>query len=156
MHATRILAAIGPNVRDMVSRAIGRDTDVLFVDSLDEAIRRLEHEHFSMIISCARFDQSRMLDLLMHCDHAATLEDTPFLCFRAIPGILPERTYADIHASANALGAKYIDLAHWTDLEGTEKAMRQFRGVIDSMLQSGSHYLQQQQRPPCVAALECG
>jgi hypothetical protein len=136
MSAPQILAAVGPRTTELAGDAIRRHGDVLVAETLDDALRMIGENRFSLIISSVDFDESRMLDLLAHCGHLPIAERPPFLCVRSIAGHLPEHTYADIRKTASFLGARYIDLTHWIDSKGLQGAVNDFEGVVATLLRS--------------------
>lgn len=72
--------------------------------------------------------------LLQYCKTESRLIPIPFVGFRAHTGRLPESTYAQVGKMTTLLGGVYVDLVHWTDSRGLERAVSDLKGVIATLL----------------------
>jgi hypothetical protein len=138
MGRARILCAVVPNSILLHSEVVQPLYDVTIVTTLCEAYAALASVHFNLIVCGVHFDDGQMPLLLHHCRSEPRLNAIPFVGFRAHAGRLPEATYAHIREMTNLLGAVYVDLVHWIDTRGRERALSDLNGVIATLLRDST------------------
>ena len=138
MGKARILCGVLPDSMIRRSNFLQPLYDVTFVTTLDEAYTALATTDFNLIISGVHFDDGQMPLLLHHCRTEPSLVNIPFVGFRTHEGRLPESTYAQIRKMTTLLGGVYVDLVHWTDIHGQERALSDLKGVIATLLRNST------------------
>ena len=138
MTKFRILCAVLP--QSFIVKAVAPESTyaVTYVTTLAEAYAALAHDSFDLLICGIHFDNCQMPLLLHHCKSDPRHAAMPFVSVRAFRGRLPESTYQQIRKAASLLGAVYVDLTHWTDSHGQEAAIRNFRGLIATLLRQSA------------------
>lgn len=135
MSRPHILAAVRPGSRASVDAALGRTYAITHATSLSDADHHLRGSaEFSLILCSVHFDGSRVLDLLQSIASNPTAAPVPVLCVRAERGVLPEEAYGALSFACSALGARYLDMTHWIDVEGKDGARSIFQGIVASMI----------------------
>lgn len=138
MSRSRILCGVLPDSIIRRSNVLQPLYDVTFVTTLDEARDALAANNFDLIICGVHFDDGQMPLLLQYCKTEPRLNHVPFVGFRALGGRLPESTYAQIRKMTTLLGGVYVDLFHWIDTLGRERALSDLKGVIATLLRDSA------------------
>lgn len=136
MGRARILCAAMPDSILRRSNFLPLLYDVTFVTTLDEAYAALAAIEFHLIICGVHFDKSQMPLLLHYYKTRPQWMPVPFVGFRAYRGKLPESTYVQIRKTTTLLGGIYVDLVHWIDTRGRERALSDLNGVIATLLRN--------------------
>lgn len=130
----KILVADVPELDPLLSRVLA-GAQLVFVRTVEEAIRGLAREDFDLLIISVHFDDSRMFDLLRQVRGDGRNKGIPIVCvrepgrgFTAISSHTLEVTCRALDASA------FIDLATISDEAGRDAALR---GAIESLLPKG-------------------
>jgi hypothetical protein len=134
MAQARILCGVLPDSIVRRSNVLQPLYDVTFVTTLEQAHAALAADNFDLIICGVHFDDGQMPLLLQHCKTEPRLQPVPFVGFRALGGRLPESTYVQIRKMTTLLGGVYVDLFHWIDTRGSERALSDLKGVIATLL----------------------
>jgi hypothetical protein len=140
MTKQRILCAVLDQSFIAKEVALEATYAVTYVTTLAEACAVLAHDSFDLLVCGVHFDNCQMPLLLHHCKSDPRHAAMPFVCVRAFRGRLPESTYGQIRKAASLLGAVYVDLTHWIDADGRESALRDFKGLIATLLRQSSLY----------------
>lgn len=131
----RILVAVAEDSVARMHDMLGNDRDVCWAKTVQQAQSQLRNERFDLILCGARFDDSRLLDLLQFCKSRQTLATIPFLCLRIRRGKLSLDTYRDLVLASSALGAAgFVDLEQWDRQLGTEQTDQDFRQLLRTHL----------------------
>jgi hypothetical protein len=138
MDRARILCGVLPDSIIRRSNVLQPEYDVTFVTTLDEAHAALSAVDFQLVICGVHFDDGQMPLLLHYCQTEPRLKSVPFVGFRAHAGRLPESTYVQIRKMTTLLGGFYVDLVHWTDTRGRERALSDLKGVIATLLRGST------------------
>jgi hypothetical protein len=131
MTKQRILCAVLDQSFIAKEVALEATYAVTYVTTLAEACAVLAHDSFDLLVCGVHFD---------NCQSDPRHAAMPFVCVRAFRGRLPESTYGQIRKAASLLGAVYVDLTHWIDADGRESALRDFKGLIATLLRQSSLY----------------
>jgi hypothetical protein len=138
MTKARVLCAVLPDSIIKQDNVLESLHDVTYVTTLDDARAVLAASNFDLIVCGVHFDGCQMPLLLQHCKTDPRLKDIPFVGFRAHRGRLPESIYAQVRKTTTLLGGVYVDLIHWIDSRGRERALLDFQGVIASRLREAT------------------
>lgn len=134
-HKKRILVAVAEDSVARMAGMLGTDHEVRWARTVHQAQSHLRSEHFDLILCGARFDDSRLLDLLQFCKSRQVLAAIPFLCLRIKRGKLPLDTFRDLVLASNALGAAgFVDLEQWDRQLGTDQTDQDFRHLLQAHL----------------------
>jgi len=86
--------------------------DLTFVRTMYDAIRKLRHDGFQLIVIGLDFDESRMLELLQYVRSLAGYRDVPVVCVHAEQMNLSEAVLKNIDVAVKALGGLgFLNLA---------------------------------------------
>jgi len=103
----RILAATAQPGYPVLQRLLGKDADMVFAFTIDDALRKLRESDFDLIICTIHFDDSRMFDFERLARAAAP--DVPFVCSRLLDSILKDSLYEAMRVAVASLGGEFID-----------------------------------------------
>lgn len=108
---TRVLVADTPEM-DAKIRDCLPDHDLAFVRTMYDAISKLRHDGFHLIVIGLDFDESRMLELLQYVRSLPIYKDVPVVCVHADHMNLSEAVMRNIDVAVKALGGiGFLDLA---------------------------------------------
>ncbi|HET7362646.1 MAG TPA: hypothetical protein VFJ70_03640 [Burkholderiales bacterium] len=86
--------------------------DLTFVRTMYDAIGKLRHDGFQLIVIGLNFDESRMLELLQYVRSLPRYKDAPVVCVHADRMHLSEAVMRNIDIAVKALGGiGFLDLA---------------------------------------------
>ncbi|MFN8657290.1 MAG: hypothetical protein U0105_13195 [Candidatus Obscuribacterales bacterium] len=107
----KILVAHTAEGQGFLTNALA-DHTVSYAKTMEEAIRLLESESFSLIVCGMQFDDSRMFDLLRHCKSNPKHRDVPFGCVRLVDSNYSSPVILEsLEIASKALGATaFLDL----------------------------------------------
>ena len=96
--------------------------ELMFVRTLADARRMLQHEQFALVLAGVHFDDSRMFDLLRGLRGSAP----PVVCMRSHEFASPAITIEGLEIAAKALGCSlFLDLTWYADDPAGNGAVRQ-------------------------------
>ena len=111
----RILVADTPEGDRRIS-AILAGYDLVFVRTLGEAQRALDHQRFALVLVGVHFDDSRMFDLLRHVQAVGGPPGCAVICMRSQHFHSPAITIEGLEIAAKALGCNlFLDLTWYAD-----------------------------------------
>ena len=132
MGKPKLLVAGTPPAIETIEHVFGADAEYLPARSLDAAIEGFE-AHPDVILCNARFDESRMFELLQAAKAQPATRETPFICFRLTP--LPAAWRRCLEAAVLAIGATaFIDLSALERDKGRDAAEKELREIVLSRL----------------------
>jgi PleD family two-component response regulator len=86
--------------------------DLTFVRTMYDAIGKLRHDGFQLIVIGLEFDESRMLELLQYVRGLPRYKDAPVVCVHAEQMNLSEAVMKNIDVAVKALGGiGFLNLA---------------------------------------------
>lgn len=117
----RVLVAGSPLAISTFTRLLGERVQLVFAESLEQAVAHLG-DGLDLVICTARFDESRMFDLL-EALRARQEHPLPVICCRVMKPRLRAPMYRSIELASNALGAAaFFDLHTESERVGLEAA----------------------------------
>jgi hypothetical protein len=127
----RILTAVAPDTEERVRRILSGH-DVLFVNDLDAAEAALEDNGLKLIFVGARFDESRMFDLLEYIRRHAELKKIPIVAAIIAPTRMSSETVAGLAHTTKIFGASvFVNLNDFSD-DDTQNT--RLRIIVDALL----------------------
>ena len=127
----RILTAVAPDAQERVRRIL-TGHELLFVQNLGAARAALENNAIRLIFVGARFDESRMFDLLDYIRKDAQHKKIPIVAAIVAPTVMSEETVRGLEHTTKILGASvFVNLNDFSDDE-TENA--RIRIIVDALL----------------------
>jgi hypothetical protein len=126
-----ILTAVAPDTEERVRRILaGHELHV--VRHLPEATKALDEEAIELVFLGARFDESRMFDLLGYIQADAKHKGIPIVAAIIVPTRMSEETVRGLAHAAQIFGASvFINLNDFVD-EDTQNA--RLRIIVDALL----------------------
>jgi PleD family two-component response regulator len=107
----RVLVADIPEMDEKIRDCLPGH-DLTFVRTMYDAIRKLRHDGFRLIVIGLDFDESRMLELLQYVRSLASYKDVPVVCVHADQMNLSEAVMKNIDVAVKALGGiGFLNLA---------------------------------------------
>jgi PleD family two-component response regulator len=107
----RVLVADVPEMDEKIRDCLPGH-DLTFVRTMYDAIRKLRHDGFQLIVIGLDFDESRMLELLQYVRSLAGYRDVPVVCVHAEQMNLSEAVLKNIDVAVKALGGLgFLNLA---------------------------------------------
>jgi hypothetical protein len=86
--------------------------DLTFVRTMYDAISKLRHDGFQLVVIGLEFDEHRMLELLQYVRSLPIYKDAPIVCVHADHINLSEAVMKNIDVAVKALGGVgFLDLA---------------------------------------------
>ena len=86
--------------------------DLSFVRTMHDALSKLRHDGFQLVVIGLDFDESRMLELLQHVRGLPSYKEVPIVCVHADHMNLSEAVMRNIDVAVKALGGVgFLDLA---------------------------------------------
>ncbi len=126
-----ILTAVAPDTEERVRRIL-EGHDLRVVSHIPEATQALEAEAVDLIFVGARFDESRMFDLLGYVQTHARHRKIPIVAAIIAPTRMTEETVTGLAHATKVFGASiFINLNEFDD-EGTQNA--RLRIVVDALI----------------------
>jgi hypothetical protein len=110
----------------VVKRMLGDEVDLIPVHTMVEAFQVLELDAASidLIICTIAFDESRMIEFLEAVKRKQTMRNVPFLCVRALSGVLSDDLVGRVGMVCKNFGAvDLLDLA-MLDVSAAQAALR--------------------------------
>ena len=127
----RILTAVAPDTEERVRRIL-TGHEVLFVNDLGAAKAALENAAIRLIFVGARFDESRMFDLLDYLRKDARHKKIPIVAAIIAPTAMSLETMRGLEHTTKIFGASvFVNLNDFADAD-TENA--RIRIIVDAML----------------------
>jgi hypothetical protein len=115
---TRALIAAQPEALKRLQPMLESLMATVPVRTLKEALRALERNGFDLIICTVAFDDSRMIDFLEAVKRTTSGAGIPFLCCRALVGVLSDKLVQSTRAVSMQCGAVgLVDIANLDDDE---------------------------------------
>ena len=126
-----ILTAVAPDTEERVRRIL-EGHELRVVSQIPEATQALEVEAVDLIFVGARFDESRMFDLLGYVQAHAKHRKIPIVAAIIAPTRMTEETVTGLAHATKVFGASiFINLNDFDD-EGTQNA--RLRIVVDALI----------------------
>lgn len=115
---TNILVAATSDVLERLRRILARH-ELTVVESSAEALRRLDEDHFGMVIVSVHFDESQMFSLLGDIRTHSKYRKIPVLCMLGERGqVLTDIAIEGLDHAVKAMRANgFLDLQHFEDDE---------------------------------------
>ncbi|MDB5854247.1 MAG: hypothetical protein JWR22_2288 [Herminiimonas sp.] len=129
-----VLAAVAADSVDAIKATLGAHYSLVFPRNVAEAKAALASQPFQLIICGFRFDESRLVDLLTHCNSTPHLAGIPFVCVRVSTGVLSTGAYAEMAVAARSLGAAALDLSELFKAKGGMAAGAHFREFVAALI----------------------
>jgi hypothetical protein len=108
---TRVLVADIPEMDEKIRDCLPGH-DLTFVRTMYDAISKLRHDGFQLVVIGLNFDESRMLELLQYVRGLPIYKDVPVVCVHADHLNLSEAVIRNIDVAVKALGGiGFLDLA---------------------------------------------
>jgi hypothetical protein len=143
-----ILTAVAPDTEERVRRIL-KGHELRIVRHIPDATRALEEEAIELIFVGARFDESRMFDLLGYIQADAKHRRIPVVAAIIAPTRMTEETVTGLAHATKVFGASmFINLNDFDD-EETQNA--RLRIVVDALIAPAEAIpaaLQHLSRPP--------
>ena len=109
---TRVLVADVPEMDEKIRDCLPGH-DLTFVRSMHDAISKLRHDGFRLVVIGLEFDESRMLELLQYVRALGRYKDVPVVCVHAENMNLRDAVMKNIDVAVKALGGiGFLNLAH--------------------------------------------
>lgn len=120
----RILVAAQPSAQTVLKVMLGDLANLSAARTTADAFEILERERIDLIICTVAFDESRMTEFLATVKRTTSTKHIPFLCARAVPGIIRDSLVSTIRDGCKAIGAAdLVDIAKLSP-EQAKAAMR--------------------------------
>lgn len=133
----RILVAVASDSVELVRELLGDAYSLCWAKTVSQAQSILSQGPVDLIVCGARFDDSRLLDLLQYCKADKALASIPFLGMRVRRGKLPLETLRDLVLASSALGAAgFVDFEQWQRNMGLEQSTQEFRALLAQLIAS--------------------
>lgn len=108
---TRVLVADIPEMDEKIRDCLPGH-DLTFVRSMYDAIRKLRHDGFQLVVIGLEFDESRMLELLQYVRSLPIYKEVPVVCVHADHINLSQAVMRNIDVAVKALGGiGFLNLA---------------------------------------------
>lgn len=128
---SRILTAVAPDTIERVRRILSGH-ELIFPDSLAEAVAALNDGGVQLIFIGARFDESRMFDFLGHIRQDARHRNIPIVTAIVAPTLMSSTTVSGLAHTTKIFGASvFVNFNDFTD-DRTENA--RIRIIVDALL----------------------
>ncbi|MDB5798861.1 MAG: hypothetical protein JWP36_2763 [Paucimonas sp.] len=130
-----ILVAVAHDSVEKMTALMGDSWQLYWPRTLQQAQLLLSKTRMDAIVCGARFDDSRLLDLLQFCKSQPAYAGIPFLCLRLMRGRLPLDMFRDLSLASAALGASgFFDYPEAEEQLGTALATARYRQVIADLM----------------------
>ena len=127
----RILTAVAPDTEARVRRIL-KGHELRVVSHIPDATQALEDEAIELIFVGARFDESRMFDLLGYVQAHAKHRKIPIVAAIIVPTRMTEETVRGLAHATKVFGASvFINLNDFDD-EETQNA--RLRIIVDALI----------------------
>ena len=127
----RILTAVAPDTEERVRRIL-TGHELLFVNDLAAAKRAFEDDRLQLIFVGARFDESRMFDLLDYIRKDARHKRIPIVAAVVAPTNMSLETVRGLEHTTKIFGASvFVNLNDFSD-DKTENT--RIRIIVDALL----------------------
>ena len=100
---TKVLVADVPEMDEKLRECLPGH-DLMFVRTMQQAIRELRHDGYQLVVIGLEFDESRMLELLQYVRSLPHYKDVPVICVHADNYNLSEAVMKNIDVAVKALG----------------------------------------------------
>ena len=127
----RILTAVAPDTIERVRRIL-KGHELIFPDSLAQAVAALDKGGVQLIFIGARFDESRMFDFLEHIRQDARHRRIPIVTAIVVPTAMSNVTVSGLAHTTKIFGASvFVNFNDFAD-DDTENA--RLRIIVDALL----------------------
>lgn len=127
----QILAAVAPDTEERVRRILDGH-DVMFARDLSAAQAALQSGGVHLVFVGARFDQSRMFDLLEYLRQDAALGEIPIVAAIVAPTRMAQSTVSGLAHTTKILGASvFVNL---NDVSDDEVGNARIRLIVDALI----------------------
>jgi response regulator RpfG family c-di-GMP phosphodiesterase len=128
----RVLVAAQPPAWAVLQAMLGDLAHLFAVHTTADAFKILEGERIDLIVCTIAFDESRMTEFLATVKRSTSTGHIPFLCVRALPGIVRDSLVSTIRDGCKAIGAAdLVDIAKLSP----EQAKAAIRTAVGGFLQ---------------------
>ena len=122
--AHRVLVAAQWGAWRVLQTMLSDVGDLVPAHTRTDAYKMLERESFDLIVCTIAFDESQMIEFLQTVKKNTSTRDIPFLCSRALPGVLRDNLVATMRDACIQCGAvDLIDIARLSP-DAARDAMR--------------------------------
>lgn len=130
----RVLAAVSPGALPLLSRALGKDFNLIFCPSIATARVSL-NDAIDVIVAGVNFDEGQMFSLLRQCKSCNNAKRIAFVCIKCSDGE-EGKSHEAFDTDTRSLGGDgFIDLYRWTKQFGVDQAYEELRNLIDTHVQ---------------------
>ena len=127
----RMLVAVAPDTEERVRRILAGH-ELIFVRSLGDAERGLETDGFQLIFVGARFDESRMFDLLDYIRKNVEHKKIPIVAAIVAPTTMSDATITGLAHTTKIFGASvFVNL---NDFPNEEPENARIRLIVEALL----------------------
>jgi response regulator RpfG family c-di-GMP phosphodiesterase len=128
----RVLTAAQPEAWRLLETMLEDVVDLVPAHTIGDALKILEREPIDLILSTVAFDESRMIEFLQTVKRTASMDRIPFLCTRAISGVLRDSLIASMRDSCIQCGAvDLIDIAKESPAIARDVLRRSVRASLE-------------------------
>jgi hypothetical protein len=124
----RLLTATAQPGYPVLRQLFEQEADLVFVFTLEEAMRELAAGGYDLIVCTIHFDESRMFDLERQA--RALAPSVPFVCCRLLDSILRESMLESMRFAVSTLGGDFIDRQELHRRLGAEAGDAEFRKLV--------------------------
>ena len=127
-----VLVAAQPSAWAVLEAMLGDLATLSPAHNTTDALKILERERIDLILCTIAFDDSRMTEFLVTAKRSTSTAHVPFLCVRALPGIIRDSLVSTIRDGCKAIGAAdLVDIARLSP----EHAKAAMRAAVEGFLQ---------------------
>jgi CheY-like chemotaxis protein len=133
---TRILTAVAPDAEERVRRIL-TGHELHFVNDLGAAKAALENDRIALIFVGARFDESRMFDLLDYLRKDAQHKKIPIVAAIVAPTSMTAETVGGLAHTTKIFGARvFVNLNDFSD---DEVDNTRIRIIVEAIILPADH-----------------
>lgn len=126
------MVAAQPSAWAVLEAMLGDLANLSPAHTTADAFKILERERIDLIVCTIAFDESRMTEFLATAKRTTSTAHIPFLCVRALPGIVRDSLVSTIRDGCKAIGAAgLVDIARLSP----EHAKAAMRTAVEGFLQ---------------------
>lgn len=127
----RILTAVAPDTMERVRRIL-TGHELIFPDSLAQAVAALNDGGVQLIFIGARFDESRMFDFLEHIRSDARHRNIPIVTAIVAPTGMSSATVSGLAHTTKIFGASVF--VNFNDFSDDQTENTRLRIIVDALL----------------------
>jgi hypothetical protein len=128
---TRILTAVAPDTVERVRRILAGH-ELFIVQHIDEAEAAFENDDFGLIFIGARFDESRMFELLAFIRRHVEHKKIPIVAAIIVPTKMSDETIKGLGHATKVYGASvFVNLNDFADDEISNQRVRL---IVDALI----------------------